>query len=448
MKKLMLGLLLCSSLGYSVVVTKEAIEEQKSLTTSFKLKNGIPVIYRQIPGSDIIQVDYSIGLGYKDDPEGKKAVTDIMLSTMPLGAEGWPREKIFATTEKYSTSVSCSEGIELSTCSFSTINEYVDEILPLFAAIIKKPTFTEADTKLIVDQTVAGILADQQDPSRLSNEAVGKVFYGENHPYFMPSERYLGEVKSVSTKDLKENHKKAMSAGLHQIVVVGSLPAKDIQSKLAKYFEDIPQTKVTALKVKDPVFDKNKAYEFIHKPNPTAYISIKTTGPSITDEDVIATDMMLRILDEELGEEIRTKRSLSYGIFSYSIDYSIGIVIISATTSKPKETLEATAEVIAKVKNKQYTKKELDDYRTGYATNYFLTLETHSALARAISSYVHYFGTPDPLYERPRKWDSVTPADIQKMAKKYLKNFRIGVVFDRAKFEDKWATEFVANSTK
>ena len=58
--------------------------------------------------------------------------------------------------------------------------------------------------------------------------------------------------------------------------------------------------------------------------------------PGVTDQDFEAANLMMKVLDDELGLEIRTKRSLSYAVFSYMINYSRGIGMIGVSTSKTK----------------------------------------------------------------------------------------------------------------
>ena len=101
-----------------------------------------------------------------------------------------------------------------------------------------------------------------------------------------------------------------------------------------------------------PVFEEAKSYAFHDRTLPTAFIRVKFNSPSVTDKDATATRFMYEILSEELGELIRTKRSLSYAVGAYVIQYTAGIGVISASTSKPKETLEAMHEVIAQLKSK------------------------------------------------------------------------------------------------
>jgi predicted Zn-dependent peptidase len=135
-------------------------------------------------------------------------------------------------------------------------------------------------------------------------------------------------------------------------------------------------------------------------------------------------------------------------VHSYTIQFSTGIGVISASTSKPKETLAAIQKVVEKLKTTRLSKSELDNHKRIYTTTYYLTQEEHSTLAEALSQSEMWFGSTDPLYEMPLELEKVTPTDIQNLAKKLLVNFRIGVVYGKQKFDNKWAQELVTYSHK
>ena len=43
----------------------------------------------------------------------------------------------------------------------------------------------------------------------------------------------------------------------------------------------------------------------------------------------------------------------------------------------------------------------------------------------------------------PRRLDKVTPADIKRLANKWLSNLRIGVIAGRQQFKDEWALDLI-----
>lgn len=424
----------------SKIVSDETIAKQLALTEHFKLSNGVNVYYRQIPNSDILQLNFAYDYGYADQSPDEKAIFTIMSATMSQSAGGWSKNRLFKLQETYSATINCSNGIELSYCSLTTINDYWDQILPAFTAIIKKPSFMEEDIKLAMAANTAEVLDKTQNPETYSNEVVNKVFYGENHPYYITTEKYLRQLKGLKRPQLVALHQKINNAYLNSIVIVGSLPTARLKKDLEKSFGDIPSKKIETKTAEPPAFVSNMV-AFEHREIPTSYIKIKYNIPGILDADNLKARLMLSILSQELESELRTKHSLSYAAYAFGISYQVGIGVISVSTSKPKEAFEAIVRVIRSLKQRSFSNREIEEYKMEFATSYFLTLEGHDSLAGALTNAIHYFKDPGQLYNLPKKLESITAKDVEKMIKTYLNNFRIGVVYDKEKFKGKWAKE-------
>lgn len=423
------------------LVSDETIQTMKNLTSVSQLKNGIPVIYRQVPGSDIIHAEIKFTFGIKDLPFGRKTLTRWLWATAPRATKDFPREALYRTIERYALGIGCAPAVEYSSCSLETINDHWDQGFPLLAAIIKEPSFTEEDAALEKGKLNAELRSTPEEPQTYVNELVNKLYYPKNHPYRSTHDDALDELKVLKTKDIATLHGQMLNASLMQIVVVGSLPKERVLADLEKAFGSIPSKPVKALKIVHPPYDLKNIYRFESRPIPTAYILAKFDAPGALSKDLVAGMLMFEILDQELGEEIRTKRSLSYSVYTHALPYSIGIGMIGASTSKPKETLEAMKVVIKKFKEKTYSADELSEYKTTFSTHFFLTQETHASLAAAISRHFYFYKSVDPLYELPRLLDRVTAADIKRLANTVLTKMRAAVIFNRDKFKDEWIKE-------
>lgn len=431
------------------LVSSETIKTQKELTKSFYLKNKVPVTYRKIEHSDIVQLNFAFSYSSAHQPSDKKVITEILLSTMTKAAKGWSKEKIYKTLEKYSASIHCSTyGTEYSYCSLTTINDYWDKLLPLFSAVIRSPMLKKEDMKQAIDMAASSYMRRVQKPESYVNDIINRKFYPAGHPYKFTSKEALEQLKSVKVDDLVSLHKKIANASLHKVVIVGSVPKKKVKKDLDHFFGDMARKPVDVLKVKPPEFKLDSAFAFEHREIPTAYIRLKFNTPGLLGKDSLATQLMFAILSEELEKEIRTRRSLSYAVYSYQIRYQIGIGVVVASTSKPKETLEVVGQVIERLRNNLYTDNELDNYKVGFATRYFLTQEDHTSLSFAILRDIHYFGSTKNMYEMPAKLELVTPKDVNRVANGYLHNFRIGVIFDKDKFKEEWALNLIKKNKK
>lgn len=426
------------------LVTKETINTQKKLTSVHKLKNGIPVYVRSIPDSDILSVVVSHSFGLKDLPPGKKALNEWFWAAKSMATQSYPKSELFSLKEKFGLAVGCSGGIEFSSCSLDAIDDYWDKGLAVLASVVKEPAFTDEDVKLTKDRVIAKLKNTPSDPGSYSNEIINEIYYPTGHPYRLNHDEALKEMESLKKDDLVKLQTAITGANALRIVVVTSMNADKVVKDLNAAFGDLGKVKLSPVSVSAPKFVPKRAYNFHDRSLPTAYIRIKFNGPGATHKDHVGAKLLFEILSEELGEEIRTKRSLSYSVGAGLLQYNTGIGIIAASTAKPKETLEAITHVVEAMKKRQYTEEELREYKNGFATSYFLTQETHDSLSNALASSLDYHGTTDTLYEFPAKLDAVTPADINRMANEYLTEFRLGIIFGRSDFKDEWADKFVA----
>jgi zinc protease len=430
------------------LVTDEMIKAQKSLTETYQLKNKIPVIIRRSDDSELFQILVQYNRGLKDLPKGRKALNEWMFMALPTASKTYSKESVFKLTSKYDLDLACSGGVEVSYCSLGTINDAVDEAIPMFASLIKEPLFSEEDIKLSKERMSARLKNVPSDPNQYVNDVVNTVFYPEGYPYRLNYDESLAELEQLSRADVSKGYEQLLSSAGLSIVVVTSLPSTKVLTQLEKYFADIPAKLVPSISVTAPVFDAKKSYHFVDRDVPTAFIRMKLNAPEAKSQDAYASQLFYEILSKELSEEIRTKRSLSYAVHAMTIQYTAGIGIINVSTSKPKETLEAIDQVIQTIKTRVYSQEELEEFKNIFATGYYLTQETHSSLALALSRSLYYFGDATRHYELPRKLDLVRPADITRLAKELLVNPRIGVIFNKSAFKDSWATDFIAKHQK
>jgi zinc protease len=436
---LSLGLLSISGYGNAVeLVSHQTVDAQKRLTTTFQLKNGIPVIYRTIPDSDILQIKVMFSLGEKDLPQGKRSLLRWLMGTMPMAAKEFPKEKMNEEVTKYSLEMSCSASTETSSCDLGTVNDFFAESLSPFSAMINSPLLADQDLELQRERLGEATKQEKDNPSSYINHVVNRVFYRAGHPYRLTFEEIVGELAANKASDVRELQGKLLDSSLMTIVVVGSINKEVLTAGLEAAFGKISNHSYVNQIVKEPAFNSVDKLEFEDRVLPTAYMRAKITVPAATAPDATASNLMFEILSQRMFEEIRSKRSLSYTPFAASLYMSIGIGVIDISSPKPQESLKVLAEVIKSLKDKPLTADEVEEYKRLYATRYFLTQESHQAMGDGIAKYYHYFKSVDPLYEMPLKLSEVTNLQVQAMAKKYVKNLRVGILYERKKFQDDW----------
>ena len=415
--------------------------QDNNFTVIEKLRNGIPVVIRETTGSEITTLSVTFMSGSADESFNRRAINQLTLDTMTYATKRFSKQKIFALTEKYSIGINCSGGVEVSQCVVQTLTEYLPQAVDLLAGVVTEPLFNPEDVALAKTQRIAAFQRELQNPESQANAVVNSIFYDQQHPYRLLPQDGIEQTRALQPTDLKTYHRNLLDSSSVFITYAGPKLAASTRATLQRKFGNIPKRDRPKKIVVAPAFDPKKRLAFEHREIPTAYIRMKFNAPSVTAKDAAAADLMFEILSERLQEEIRTKRSLSYAVYAGTIQYSQGIGIISVSTSKPKETIDAITSVVKTFKEKGVRSEELVEQRNVFTTSYFLTLESQNSLAGALASFQNYFGDARKLYDLPNQLAGVTPADVSRVAREWLKNFRVGVVYDKAKFDSKWLSQ-------
>lgn len=431
------------------IISKETVENFKRDTQTFRLKNHIPVVYRRIPNSDIIEIQISSMYGDRDLEVLKKATNTLMLQVLPRASGDYPKEKVSDLVEKYSYALGCSPGVEYSSCSLSTINEYWSEGLKLLASLIAEPSFEKSEVELYRERLISSLKSAQSDPERVSDDAADNIYFPVGHPYRGTLKEKLASYEALSREDLVDAHGNFLNSERMMIVVVGSLPEAELMKDLNKLFGGISKTTFTRPEVTEiPRNKKTNTDVFTERTIPTAYIAIEYNAPSARDPKTDAFRLLTRIMNETFYEEVRVKRSLSYATYASYSPLEIGVGQISATTSKPQETLEVIRDVIEKLRNEELTRTELEEQRNVYATTFFLGQEEHSSLAASLMSNLVWRKDALAAYDFPQRLSLVTPRDIKELAEDWLKGFNVSIVYAKDKHKETWSKAFVKYFSK
>ena len=317
-----------------------------------------------------------------------------------------------------------------------------EEMTPEKAAILKLRISFVVHQSIVLDlakkQRIANFQQEAQSPESRVNSVVNTIFYDVNHPYRLLPEDGTKQAEALTADSLKSYHLTTLDASTMFVTYAGPKITKKTLDALEAKLGKLGKIQRHLKPIPAPAFDAANTLAFEHREIPTAYIRMKFNAPSATSIDAPAAEVMFEILSEKLHEEVRTKRSLSYSVHASTIQYNQGIGMIAASTSKPRETIETIAAVIRDMRDKVISQEELNEYRNSFTTGYYLTMETQDQLAGALSSSQAYFNDATRIYDLPAKLESVTPADIQRLAKETLKNFRVGVVYDKDKFMNAW----------
>jgi zinc protease len=251
----------------------------------------------------------------------------------------------------------------------------------------------------------------------------------------------LGTVESVgrvTAADLRRWHAERLTKENLLIVVVGNVARDDLTRKITDAFGGLPATGGAARPVPRVTTTAPKL-EVTQKELPTNYIRGQFTAPDPSHSDFPALRVAIDILSNRFFEEVRTKRNLSYAVQAGLSQRRSNYGLLYVTAVQPDTTLKVMLAEVERLKNEPITPARLAQSVNGFLTQYWLAQETNMGQAGTLGTYELVGGGWENAEAFTRRVRAVTPADIQRVAREYLKNVHFAVIgnpaaIDRALF--------------
>ena len=204
---------------------------------------------------------------------------------------------------------------------------------------------------------------------------------------------------------------------------------------LTKVFGDWPQGDAPAFAPIDPP-QPVKRVIVIDRPDAVqTEIRIGQLGIPRRHADYLAMDQAVKILGGEganrLQQVLRSQRGLTYGASADLETYKTAGGIVAETDTRT----DATAEVLRlavdefyKLQRERVYDGELEGAQAYLAGHFPLTIETPDAIATQVLNQLFYELPLEELQTYPERVRSVSPDDVQRVARNYLRPDRLAVV--------------------
>src|SRR5690554_39177 len=172
---------------------------------------------------------------------------------------------------------------------------------------------------------------------------------------------------------------------------------------------------------------------------PTNYIAGYFSAPAPGDADYAPMVLATQILRDRLFEEVRTRRNLSYAVYSAIATRRANTGVLYVTATKPAETLEVMYNTIDEVVNGAITQEDVENEIRTYLTRYYMALQSFDAQASLLARWELLTGervNADRFIDELR---AVTPEQVSDVLNRYLRNIQFGVLghpeqIDRTQF--------------
>jgi predicted Zn-dependent peptidase len=250
----------------------------------------------------------------------------------------------------------------------------------------------------------------------------------EVHPFGHPVIGWMSDIENLTRTRTEAFLKRYYAPNNAIVAVVGDIDTQAVIALLEKYFGPIPpSTTVPPVAVEEPAQQGERRVEIIG--DASADFMVGYHKPTLPDADDYVFDVIDMVLADgrtsRLYKKLVVEQQLAADVGAFTAPGSRypNLFIVSATPRAPHTVAEVETAVYAeieKMKNEPVTERELQQVLNKMEYEEVRQMGSNGGLARNLTEYEAIAGSWRYLIEHRQAVAKVTPADVQRVAKKYL----------------------------
>ncbi len=395
-----------------------------------ELDNGLIIFLLEDDELPLISASARVGTGSVYEPAemvGLASVTGTVMRTG--GTASMSADSINQVLERLGASVESGIGSTSGTVSMSTLSEHVDQVLPIFADVLRQPAFAQDKIDLAKNQQKSAIARRNDNAPGIAAREMSKLIYGADSPYARTTEYYT--IDRIERDNAVDFHDAYFHPNNTILSVWGDFDADAMEERLRDALGDWePAEDVERPMPPEPTATRSRSVNLVQKDDVTqSSVRMGHIGELRRDsEDYPAAQVMSRVLGASftgrLFRNLRTDQGLAYATGGvYSAGYTGPRAFFALVRTQNNSTVEAAQGMIDNVRSMQTdapTAEEVNRAKDSYLNSFVFNFDTESEILGRQMTY-EYYGYPTDFLEQTRRGiQDVTPDDVYRAAQQYL----------------------------
>lgn len=360
------------------------------------------------------------------DPKGKEGTANLAATALDEGAGPYDSQAFQTRLQDSAVSLSFSAARDSFNGSVRTLRDRRDEAFELARLALTEPRFDAEAVERMRASILSSLRREQADPNYVARRLFYSTAYPD-HPYGDEVRGTLDSVPKITPEDLRSFVKGQFGRDRLVVAASGDITPEELGLALDRVFGSLPAATSAALL---PEVTAKGAGETLLVVRPTAQTVMLMGQPGVkrSDPDWYAATVMNYVLGgggfgSRLMEEVREKRGLSYGVYSYLIPMDRSAVVAasgSTMNAKAGQALDIMRQEWKRMAEQGVTEQELADAKTFLTGSFPLQLSSTQAIARILLQVKRDRLGIDYLDKRDRFINAVTQDDVRRVAKRLL----------------------------
>lgn len=397
------------------------------------LDNGLKVFVVTNNKQPLVTFRLLVKSGSEFDGENS-GVASFTTSLLTSGTKTRNSLQFASEADFLGLSIGASAADDQMSISGSGLKKHMNKLLELMTDAMYNPSFPQEELEKEQKQALSGLKTVKKNPDEVMDRLSITVGYN-GHPYsnFGIEE----DVSAITRDDLVAFHKRYFIPNNASLAIVGDVTPKDIIPVVKKFFGDWKrgEAPVRNFALPKPVTGRSVHLVDLGSTQTQTSINVLLTGVRRDDPDYLPLSIVNSIVgggfSGRLFQNLRETHAFTYGAYSNFESRRDAGVWSAAASVRRSATDSAFTQVIYemdRMRNELVSSDELEMHKQNASGRFLLGLENPSSIASMVQN-IELYGLPKDYYKNyVKNIMAVTPAEVQRLAKKYLRSNDIALL--------------------
>ncbi|NNE53444.1 MAG: insulinase family protein [Sulfitobacter sp.] len=377
------------------------------------------------PSIPFVALEIRFRGGASLDPRDKLGAVNLMTGLLEEGAGDMDARAFTRAAEALATSIDFDASRDAVSISMRFLTENRDASAALLRAALQEPRFDPEAIERVRGQVLSVIQSDLKDPNDIAGDTFAKIAYGD-HPYAFPVNGTIETVTGLTRDDLIETHRNVLARDRIYIGAAGDISPEELGALVDDILGDLPEEGAPMPERANVMIPPGVTVVDFATPQSVALFG--QPGIKQSDPDYFAAVILNHVLgggsfESRLMNEVREKRGLTYGVYSYLASRDLAEVYLGSVSSANDRIAQAVDVIRAewvKAAEEGITPKELEAAKTYITGAYPLRFDGNGPIANIMVG-MQMLGLPiDYIAPRNARVEAVTLQDVKRVAEELL----------------------------
>jgi zinc protease len=410
-----------------------------AVTSKFDV-DGVTVILRRNAANEVIAANLYLLGGARQITAANAGIEALLLLASERGTRRFPGASVRQRTATLGSTISIEANDDWSAIGLHAIRGTFDSTWAILADRVMAPTLSPGEVEIARDQLIAGARQRATHPDDAAEELADSLLY-QQHPYALAATGTPASLASITVQQLRAYHAQQFVTSRMLLVVVGNVERAEVERLVRGTIATLPRGSYKWTPP-PPTATTGRALAIENRSIPTNYVLGYVPGPVATNRDYVALRVATAVLSGRLYTEVRSRRNLSYDVESQFIERAQGVGGLYVTTVDPNAVLRIMRHELSTLQTETVDSEGLKRLEQQFITEYYLKNETNADQANVLARAEVFAGDYRAADRFMDDLQRVTPDDVRRVARQYLRDFRFAYVGDASKLDRSLLQQF------